>query len=310
MLSQPYINLRHQRLPATEEWPLQLGRLSFVFPRDGSGQFVSGPNSHRLSPGDVLVVNVTRTGKIFGQTGGELKFSCFSVCLENLLPLFSGPEISQLEAVIASFKGARLYAASQPVAIACHRLLQDVPAQGDLGHRSQLLHIAAAILSAEFKLAHRQPAGFVSPEQHLVQVFESLSGEEILGLSMEALAARFACGRRHLNRLFHQCFGCAVATLRMEIRLLKAVSLLRDREAKVINVAEECGFNHLGLFNTCFKRRFGVAPGKWRKTNAQTAGSQPGFTGNGVDCRMRSNGQCSWLVAPGMPGPNECAAAR
>ncbi len=31
--------------------------------------------------------------------------------------------------------------------------------------------------------------------------------------------------------------------------------------SKVINVATQCGFNHLGLFNTCFKRRFGISPG-------------------------------------------------
>jgi hypothetical protein len=29
-------------------------------------------------------------------------------------------------------------------------------------------------------------------------------------------------------------------------------------------VAEKCGFNHLGLFNTCFKKRFGTSPGQWR----------------------------------------------
>jgi hypothetical protein len=80
-----------------------------------------------------------------------------------------------------------------------------------------------------------------------------------------------------LNRLFHEFFGFSVAALRMEMRLLKAVSLLRDPNIKVINVAEQCGFNHLGLFNTCFKRRFGQTPGQWRKAASpakvrQTAG--------------------------------------
>jgi AraC-like DNA-binding protein len=57
----------------------------------------------------------------------------------------------------------------------------------------------------------------------------------------------------------------------MEMRLLKAISLLRDRDAKVINVAEQCGFNHLGLFNTCFRRRFGTSPGQWRKAASEDA---------------------------------------
>jgi len=80
---------------------------------------------------------------------------------------------------------------------------------------------------------------------------------------------------RHLNRLFHQYFGFSVGALRMEMRLLKAVSLLRDVNAKVINVAAQCGFNHLGLFNTCFKRRFGVTPGCWRKQAALEKSRRP-----------------------------------
>src|SRR2546430_2401773 len=89
---------------------------------------------------------------------------------------------------------------------------------------------------------------------------------------------RFRC-RRHLNRLFHQYFGFSVAALRMEMRLLKDVSLLRDPNIKVINVAEQCGFNHLGLFNTCFKRRFGQTPGHWRKTSAPARGQETGTRG-------------------------------
>ena len=56
-----------------------------------------------------------------------------------------------------------------------------------------------------------------------------------------------------------------MAALRMEMRLLKAVSLLVDPDAKIIYVAEKCGFNHLGPFNTCFKKRFGATPSQWRK---------------------------------------------
>jgi hypothetical protein len=34
-------------------------------------------------------------------------------------------------------------------------------------------------------------------------------------------------------------------------------------------VADQCGFNHLGLFNTCFKKRFGTTPGQWRQRAAE-----------------------------------------
>ena len=46
----------------------------------------------------------------------------------------------------------------------------------------------------------------------------------------------------------------------------------------MIHVAEKCGFNHLGLFNTCFKKRFGASPEPWRKAIAQ-ASAHAGATG-------------------------------
>jgi len=211
----------------------------------------------------------------------------------------AGNEISLLQSVTADFKNTRLYPASTPLAKQCHKLLEDVPPQSDLNHRGQVLRIVATILSEEFKAAPSRRAGFVRPEEHLIQVFEKLSTGEILGLSVGELAGKFGCSRRHLNRLFHQHFGFSVAALRMEMRLLKAVSLLRNPDAKVISVADECGFNHLGLFNTCFKRRFGVSPGQYRKLGVPTATQPGGLVGADSACPMRANGLCPWTGGPG-----------
>jgi AraC-like DNA-binding protein len=288
------LNLRLIRLPAAAEWPLATGRLSFVFPKVRPGQLVCGLKTHGFSPGDVLVANPTAAGKVRAPTGGELSFWSFSVRLENLYPLFAGQEISRWQTFVEDFKGVKYFAASQPVALECHRRLLEVLPPVDLRHRTKLLHIAAAILASDLNLTRRQRPGFVSPEQHLIQVFESLSRTEILELSMDALAARFGCSRRHLNRLFHQCFGCSVATLRMELRLLKAASRLDHPGAKVIDVATDCGFNHLGVFNVCFKRRFGVTPGRWWKTKAASQDSQrPDVARPGLLCALRADGRCS-----------------
>ena len=96
-------------------------------------------------------------------------------------------------------------------------------------------------------------------------MFEELSAAELLTVSVGDMAHKFSCSRRNLNRLFHQHFGCSLASMRAEVRLLKALSLLRNPDLTIFNVAKQCGFNSLGLFNRCFKKRFGKAPGKWRK---------------------------------------------
>jgi AraC-like DNA-binding protein len=42
--------------------------------------------------------------------------------------------------------------------------------------------------------------------------------------------------------------------------LRKAAELLARGEARVSDIAFDCGFNDLSYFNRCFRRRFGLTP--------------------------------------------------
>lgn len=287
-----HLSLRLTRLKPAEELLQNEEGLTFLFSKGGTGKYTSRIATHRLGVGDILVVNGVAGGKFTVHDKGEFIFWSFSLCFEHLLPLFGSNEISLLHNITEGFKAAKIYPANSPLAVECQRLLSVVPPQFNLDHRGQLVRIAATILSVEFKATQTQRAGFARPEDHMVQVFEKLSASELINLSVGELADRFNCSRRHLNRLFHQHFGVSVASLRMEMRLLKAVSLLRDPSAKIINVAEQCGFNHLGLFNTCFKRRFGSSPGQWRKSVLQTEAAPTSATAANSVCPLHAHGTC------------------
>lgn len=293
MSKQDHLMLGLVRLKAAEILERGAEGLVFLFSKGGIGKFTSKVATQRLVPGDILVFEAAAGSKLEVFDGkGEFLFWSFSVTFENLLPLFSSNEISLLHNITEGFKATKVYQSSSPMAAECHRLLGVVPPEFNLDHRGQLIRIAATILSAEFKAGHSHRSGYVRTEDHMVQVFEKLSASELINLSVGELADKFSCSRRHLNRLFHQHFGVSVASLRMEMRLLKAISLLRDPDIKIINVAEQCGFNHLGLFNTCFKRRFGTSPGQWHKT--------PGLAGAGPAkklekkpiCPLQTTGAC------------------
>jgi len=277
MLSQEYLSLRLVRLKPCEEWTNRERGLCFVQIKGGAGEHAAGSHVTRVAAGDVLFWNGDGRNKLCAAENGEMAFWFFSICVEHLFPLFVSDEISLLQNVSEGLKTARCYHSSSGPARECQRLLSEIPPQFSLDHRTQLLRVLGVILTVEFKAAQPQRVGFIRVEEHMMQVFEKLSSNELLTLSVGDLAARFSCSRRHLNRLFHQHFGMSVAALRMEMRLLKAVSLLRDPNIKVINVAEQCGFNHLGLFNTCFKRRFGETPGQWRKSAAESERQRSGF---------------------------------
>ena len=295
MLAQDYLTLRLVRLKGADEWSHQREGLSILFPKSGAGTYHSNSNSttgQRIGAGDVLVMNGASNFRLAAGSGADLVFWCFSVRLDHLYPLFASLEISLLESVAETFGSPKLFPAALPLAKQCHRLVEDTPPQFNLDHRSQLLRVASVILTEEFKVAHERRTGVMGVEAHLVQVFEQLTAEELLTISVGDLAAKFNCSRRHLNRLFHQYFGFSVAALRMEMRLLKAVSVLRDANAKIINVAEQCGFNHLGLFNTCFKRRFGASPGQWRKSMIQGGNPPSRAVEDNSVCPLHSKGLC------------------
>jgi len=51
----------------------------------------------------------------------------------------------------------------------------------------------------------------------------------------------------------------------IELRLQRARQLLADPHAKIINVAHDSGYRHLGLFHAMFKKRFGLTPAEWHR---------------------------------------------
>jgi len=266
MLNLDFLNLNCVKLQAPEEWTQKGQHLLFLFPTAGGGKWLGeGWSSRPIAAGDVLVLNAASGGKLCAGDDGMVEFSCFSLSLEQFYPLFESGEICLLDGIANGFRSSKIYPAGSAVAQECHRRLSRVPSESGLDQRSSLLQVATGILAHEFKMAKGERAAFVRPEQHVAQMFTELTSLELINLSVVELAKKFGCSRRHLNRLFHLQFGVSFSALRMEMRMLRSVTLLRDPEAKIIRVAEDCGFNQVGLFNICFKRRFGTSPGQWRK---------------------------------------------
>jgi AraC-like DNA-binding protein len=241
-------------------------------------------------------MNSVARGKLCAPEAPELVFWFFAVNLEYLFPLFACDEISLLKGIEDAFKSPKVYPASSALALECHHLLAEVPPRFDLDHRGQLLRVVARILTPEFNSIRHGGDGSGRAHDHIGQVFEQLSTSEILSLRIGDLAKRCGCSRRHLNRLFHQHLGFSVSAFRMETRLLKALSLLRDRDVKVMNVAEQCGFNHLGQFNTCFRRRFGVSPGEWRKGKERAGDPAAENVRVPAQCSIKGLGLCPWAA--------------
>ncbi|HLI83617.1 MAG TPA: AraC family transcriptional regulator [Bryobacteraceae bacterium] len=98
-------------------------------------------------------------------------------------------------------------------------------------------------------------------------------------LSLAALSARAKLSPFHLHRVFVKMLGETPKQFTERLRLDIAAVMLLSQRNSVLNVALCCGFNSHEVFCRAFRRRFGIAPGKYRAR---------GFTG-GASAREASN---------------------
>ncbi|HVY72035.1 MAG TPA: hypothetical protein VHH73_19030, partial [Verrucomicrobiae bacterium] len=206
-----YLELTVHRLKPHEEWSTKTGGLVFILLQRGAAKCAAGTYGRRVCSGDVLVLN-GEGNKCTVRAEEETIVGSFMMRVEHLYPLFDANETGLLQSVTSELDGHKFYSAVDPVARECHQLLEAVPAtasrSANLSLRSQLLRVAATVLSSEFKNARQQRSGgFARVEDHMIQVFEKLTTDEILALSADELAGKYHYRRRHLNRLFQQYFG-------------------------------------------------------------------------------------------------------
>jgi transcriptional regulator GlxA family with amidase domain len=84
-------------------------------------------------------------------------------------------------------------------------------------------------------------------------------------ISIDALAERASCSRRHFGRLFRQVFGTTPAHFVEELRLTQARQHLSNPRNSLKGVAASVGFKSVDAFSRAFERRFGIRPSDCRQ---------------------------------------------
>lgn len=64
----------------------------------------------------------------------------------------------------------------------------------------------------------------------------------------------------YLNRLFHRHTGISILQFQLEIRLQKALNLLKYTDQPVAEIARQCGFDNQSYFSRLFRKHHGCAP--------------------------------------------------
>lgn len=85
--------------------------------------------------------------------------------------------------------------------------------------------------------------------------------------STDDLCRKFGISRTHLNRCFRQYTGFSPHDYLMQLRLNSAKLLLKNSDLSVEDVCTQSGFQDTAYFIQAFKKKEGITPLKYRKSN-------------------------------------------
>jgi len=92
-------------------------------------------------------------------------------------------------------------------------------------------------------------------------------------LELDAVARRLATSRRQLQRAFAEAGQTSFRTRLAEVRMQKALELLREGTMPVRDVAASVGYRQAAQFAKTFRRHHGRPPSSIRRERYTTAGS-------------------------------------
>jgi len=252
------------------EWNNPVAGWRFLLIRQGHCSYVAQSTSHPVGQGDALVLTSSTGGLLQAHPPNDLVACLFRFYPGQLIGLLTLAEWRLLEALAIRPDGFRVFPSKTPFARQYHQLACQPSLADGLAQRCVVLQLVAALLAEERQTHPLEASHHLTADDRVNDFITHLSESQFQDLSVGDLARKCGYSRRHLNRLFHKNFGRSIAGLKMRMRLEKAAALLRASEGKIIDVAMECGFSHLGLFSAKFKERFGANPSEWRRTEEAT----------------------------------------
>ena len=274
MTVERHLILQSLTLPPAAEWlPRSQGWL-VARVAEGTGYWLQhGAETRQLGVGDGVLVLHNANGIVRASQLGPLKLQFFTVQPQFLNGLLTVTEWHQLEVAPRDVSSsAALFTAGEPLGQKFARLAEQSHTER-LPMRCALLQLWASAIADRLTPLAPVANGGNKLRDHFRELVGHMAEAELSACSLSDLSRQLHCSERHFSRLFREEFGVPFRSRQIELRLQRARQLLANSNAKIINVAYDSGYRHLGLFNAMFKKRFGLTPSEWRQQNLRKAPS-------------------------------------
>ena len=111
------------------------------------------------------------------------------------------------------------------------------------------------------------------------EAVEIIERDYATDLELDAVARRLATSRRQLQRAFAEAGQTSFRTYLAEVRMRRALEMLREGSLPVREVAGRVGYRQAALFAKTFRRHLGRPPSSFRR---EGRGSDDGRSSEGV----------------------------
>ncbi|MGA2279252.1 MAG: helix-turn-helix domain-containing protein [Verrucomicrobiota bacterium] len=268
MTIERHLLLQELTLRPSGEWAPYHFEWFMVRVADGIGYWLQpGVAARQLSPGDCLIATGKSNGVLRASQLDPLKLQFFNVQPQYLNGLLTVAEWHQLEVAPNNLSShVSIFTAGEPLAQRFTRLVEQSHRES-LPVRCGLLQLWANAFAGLLPALTKEPTEGGRLRERFRQLVGQMPEAELSQCSLRELAGQLCCSERHFTRIFREEFGVPLRARQIEWRLQRARQLLTNSDAKITNVAYDSGYQHLGLFNVMFKKRFGMTPSKWRQQN-------------------------------------------
>ena len=272
MVGERHLILQEISLRPSGEWTPESNAWTCGRVAAGAGYCLPGWNARELNAGDTFMVGPNSRTIVRASQLGELKLEYFLVLTQYLNGVLTVAEWHQLERVVNTAGQPVLHFAAGDATSQKFMRLAAQAQRDSLATRTALLQLWATAVGGQFQAAVPATPGTKLREEFR-RLVSQISEVELAGSPLPVLAEQLHCSERHFSRLFREEFKVSLRSHQTALRLQRASQLLCYSDAKISNVAQQSGYQHLGLFNSMFKKHFGVTPSAWRQKKGMPDGN-------------------------------------
>jgi AraC-like DNA-binding protein len=273
MMTPGHLRIEALTLQPGQEWLNGAGGWLFLRLACGAAYWLGEPRTRSLVEGELLVIPPKARGVVRASQINEVVLHGFSFSPELLWGVFSLDERRRFELCSEGPTLPRFLPSTHPAAQRLATLVQREEQYGMLTQRAEAFAIFAAVFDEQLDPPRPPASPGPSARHRFQQLVAQMPDVEMIHQTAGQLARFCGCSARHFNRLFRKHFGVSVRSRQTELRLLKARQLLDATNDRVVEIAIASGYRNLSLFNSLFKRRFGMTPTEWRHSAGR---QQPG----------------------------------